>query len=63
MTRIMEFALPVLQFVMNVSLLVVIWLGAQLIDTNQILVGDLVAVVNYAFRMTAAFSMFSFSRP
>ena len=59
-TRIMEIALPVLQFVMNVSLLVVIWLGAQLIDTNQILVGDLVAVVNYAFRMTAAFSMFSF---
>ena len=26
-TRIMEFVLPVLQFVMNVSLLVVIWLG------------------------------------
>lgn len=59
-TRIMEIALPVLQFVMNVSLLVVIWVGAQLIDTNGILVGDLAAIVNYAFRITAAFSMFSF---
>lgn len=59
-TRTMEIALPILQFVMNVSLLVVIWVGAQLIETNSILVGDLVAIVNYAFRMTAAFSMFSF---
>ncbi|ATP40972.1 ABC transporter ATP-binding protein [Solibacillus sp. R5-41] len=59
-TRLMEIALPILQFVLNVSLLIVIWVGAQLIDTNSILVGDLVAVVNYAFRMTAAFSIFSF---
>ena len=59
-TRLMEVALPILQFVLNVSLLLVIWVGAQLIETNSILVGDLVAIVNYAFRMTAAFSMFSF---
>ncbi|MEK4426053.1 ABC transporter ATP-binding protein [Solibacillus sp. FSL K6-1523] len=59
-TRLMEVALPILQFVLNVSLLIIIWVGAQLIDTNNILVGDLVAVVNYAFRMTAAFSIFSF---
>lgn len=59
-TRLMEVALPILQFVMNVSLLIVIWFGAQFINTNELLVGDLVAVVNYAFRMTAAFSMFSF---
>ncbi|MEG0473882.1 MAG: ABC transporter permease, partial [Solibacillus sp.] len=37
-TRIMEIALPILQFVLNVSLLIVIWVGAQLIDTNSILV-------------------------
>lgn len=59
-TRFMELALPVLQLVMNISLLVVIWLGAQQIAANDILAGDLVAVVNYAFRMTSAFSMFSF---
>lgn len=59
-TRVMEIALPILQFAMNISLLVVIWVGAQLIDTSSILVGDLVAIINYAFRMTAAFSIFSF---
>ncbi|MER2106620.1 MAG: ABC transporter ATP-binding protein [Solibacillus sp.] len=59
-TRLMELALPVLQLVMNMSLLVVIWLGAKQIAANEILAGDLVAVINYAFRMTSAFSMFSF---
>lgn len=59
-TRVMEFALPVLQFVMNVSLLVVIWVGADLIRENELLVGDLAAIINYTFRMTAMFSIFSF---
>lgn len=59
-TRLMELALPILQLVMNISLLVVIWVGAKQIAANDILAGDLVAVVNYAFRMTSAFSMFSF---
>lgn len=59
-TRVMEIALPILQFVMNVSLLVVIWLGADMIRANDILAGDLAAIINYAFRMTSAFSIFSF---
>lgn len=59
-TRVMEIALPVLQFVMNVSLLVVIWVGADLIRENDLLVGDLAAIINYAFRMTSTFSIFSF---
>ena len=29
-------------------------------DANDILVGDLAAIINYAFRMTSAFSIFSF---
>ncbi|WP_274307324.1 ABC transporter ATP-binding protein [Solibacillus daqui] len=59
-TRVMEIALPILQFVMNISLLVVIWIGADAIRANDILAGDLAAIINYAFRMTSAFSMFSF---
>lgn len=59
-TRVMEIALPILQFVMNSSLLVVIWVGADAIRANDILAGDLAAIINYAFRMTSAFSMFSF---
>lgn len=59
-TRVMEIALPVLQFIMNISLLVVIWFGADAIRENEILAGDLAAIINYAFRMTASFSIFSF---
>ncbi|MEK4700311.1 ABC transporter ATP-binding protein [Solibacillus sp. FSL R7-0668] len=59
-TRVMEIALPILQFVMNTSLLVVIWVGADAIRANDLLAGDLAAIINYAFRMTSAFSMFSF---
>lgn len=59
-TRVMEIALPVLQFVMNVSLLIVISFGADMIRANELLVGDLAAIINYAFRMTATFSIFSF---
>lgn len=59
-TRVMEITLPILQFVMNTSLLVVIWVGADAIRANDLLAGDLAAIINYAFRMTSAFSMFSF---
>lgn len=58
--RIMELILPVLLFVMNVSLMAVLWFGAKEIQTGNTQMGDLVAIVNYAMRMTGAFSMFSF---
>ncbi|AQQ54372.1 ABC transporter ATP-binding protein [Planococcus lenghuensis] len=58
--RIMEVVLPVLMFGMNVSLLAVIWIGASRIETGGAQVGELVAIINYATRMTIAFSMFAF---
>ncbi len=58
--RTMELILPVLLLVMNVSLLAVLWFGAREISAGSAQVGDLVAVVNYAMRMSGAFSMFSF---
>ncbi|WKA54167.1 ABC transporter ATP-binding protein [Planococcus shixiaomingii] len=58
--RIMEIILPVLLFVMNISLLAVLWFGASHIQTGSAQIGELVAIVNYAMRMTGAFSMFSF---
>ncbi|WP_144510232.1 ABC transporter ATP-binding protein [Bacillus sp. FJAT-22090] len=58
--RIMELILPVLLFIMNVSLMAVLWFGAKEIQTGATKMGDLVAIVNYAMRMTGAFSMFSF---
>lgn len=58
--RMMELILPVLLFVMNVSLMAVLWFGAIEIRDGSTQVGELVAVVNYAMRMTGAFSMFAF---
>lgn len=58
--RVMEIILPLLLFVMNVSLLAVLWFGASEIQTNNAQIGELVAIINYAMRMTGAFSMFAF---
>ena len=58
--RIMEIILPILLFGMNLSLLAVLWFGAFEIQSGGAQIGELVAIVNYAMRMTGAFSMFSF---
>lgn len=58
--RVMELIMPVLLLVMNVSLLAVLWFGSLEVGKGDAQVGDLVAIVNYAMRMTGAFSMFSF---
>lgn len=58
--RMMELILPVLLFIMNVSLMAVLWFGAVEIGNGDAQVGELVAIVNYAMRMTGAFSMFAF---
>ena len=58
--RIMEIILPILLFGMNLSLLAVLWFGAFEIRSGDAQIGELVAIVNYAMRMTGAFSMLSF---
>ena len=58
--RLMEVLLPVLWILLNGALLAVIWFGAAQIENNSAQVGDLVALINYATRMTAMFSMFAF---
>lgn len=58
--RIMELIQPVLLFVMNLSLLAALWYGSMDVRNGDAQVGELVAVVNYALRMTGSFSMFAF---
>ncbi|MBT2569295.1 ABC transporter ATP-binding protein [Planococcus sp. ISL-110] len=58
--RIMEIILPILLFGMNLSLLAVLWFGAFEIRSGGAQIGELVAIINYAMRMTGAFTMFSF---
>ncbi len=58
--RTMEYIMPVLLFIMNMSLLAVLWFGTKQIASGTTPLGDIVAIVNYTMRMTGSFSMFAF---
>ncbi|MGE7665381.1 ABC transporter ATP-binding protein [Ureibacillus composti] len=58
--RVMEIIMPVLLFFMNLSMLAVLWFGSKEVSSGNAQVGELVAVVNYAMRITGNFSMFAF---
>lgn len=58
--RVVETTMPVLLFFMNVSILAVLWFGSNEVYNGKILVGEVVAIVNYGFRMTAALSILTF---
>lgn len=57
--RVTEVSIPVLLLFMNLSVIAVLWFGKIEVQTGDVSVGEMVAIVNYAARITAAFSMFS----
>src|SRR5699024_3432605 len=58
--RFVESSMPVLLFVMNASLLFILWFGNAQTIAGTTNVGDVVAIVNYALRTVMAISMFTF---
>ncbi len=58
--RLIETSMPVLLFGMNMSLLVIIWYGSVGVQADQAQVGEVVAIVNYALRVSMAITMFGF---
>ncbi|MDY0396105.1 ABC transporter ATP-binding protein [Virgibacillus halophilus] len=58
--RFVESSMPVLLFIMNVSLLFILWFGHKQSIAGTIAVGDVVAVINYAMRVSMSISMFTF---
>jgi ATP-binding cassette subfamily B protein len=58
--RFIEASMPVLLFVMNLSLIFIIWFGHSLSVSGGTSVGDVVAIVNYAMRVAMSISMFTF---
>lgn len=58
--RLMESILPVLLIIMNTGLLLVIWASSDLLQTGNVQIGEVVAVINYGLRMQGGFSMFAF---
>lgn len=57
--RVTEVTIPVLLIFMNLSVIAVLWFGKIEVQTGAVSVGEVVAIVNYAARITTAFSMFS----
>ncbi|WP_100011539.1 ABC transporter ATP-binding protein [Lentibacillus sediminis] len=58
--RFVESSMPVLLFVMNLSLIFIIWFGNMQAVAGQTSVGEVVTIVNYALRVSMSISMFSF---
>ena len=58
--RLMEITMPILLLIMNGSILAVLWFGSIGVTNGGAQVGEVVAIVNYATRITGALSIFSF---
>ncbi|WP_214480699.1 ABC transporter ATP-binding protein [Bacillus sp. SM2101] len=58
--RLLEITVPILLLVMNISVIAVLWYGNTGVIAGDVAVGEVVAIVNYATRITAALSVFSF---
>ncbi|WP_408607776.1 ABC transporter ATP-binding protein [Bacillus xiapuensis] len=58
--RTVETTAPVLLFVMNSSLIVILWLGFAEFQAGTATAGELVAVMNYATRIITSLSIFTF---
>lgn len=58
--RLMESSMPVLLLLMNAGLIGVLWIGSMDVRNGQVQVGEVVAIVNYAMRITGALSMVAF---
>ena len=57
--RLIEFTTPVLMFVMNLAILLVLWFGGFEVSSHGAKVGEVVAIVNYGTRITGALSVVS----
>lgn len=58
--RFVEASMPILLFVMNLSLIFIIWCGNIQSVSGETDVGDVIAIINYALRIAMAISMFTF---
>ncbi|MGM9923568.1 MAG: ABC transporter ATP-binding protein [Bacillus sp. (in: firmicutes)] len=58
--RFMEITMPVLLLLMNTTIICMLWFGNKEIMAGNANVGEVVAVINYATRITSALSVFTF---
>jgi len=58
--RLVESITPILLFVMNIAIVIILAVGSFEVNNGALKVGEVVAIVNYAFRITSALSMITF---
>ena len=58
--RFMEVTMPSLLLLMNITIIIILWFGHKEINAANTDVGSVVAIVNYATRITSSLSVFSF---
>ncbi len=57
--RVMTSMTPVMMFVMNGISILIVWVGAKYIDSGSMMVGDLMAFIQYTMQIIMAFLMIS----
>jgi ATP-binding cassette subfamily B protein len=58
-SRLMAVMMPVMMFIMNVVILLIVWVGAHEIDKGAIQVGDMMAFMQYTMQIIMSFLMIS----
>lgn len=53
--RLMAFLMPAMNLIMSLSSVLIVWAGSKLIDKNQLLVGDMLAFMQYAMHVVMSF--------
>lgn len=53
--RAMSFMMPALMLVMNLSSILIVWVGAKLIDGQNLMIGDMLAFMQYAMQIIISF--------
>ena len=53
--RLMAFMMPAMTLVMSLSGVLIVWAGAKLIDSGSLLVGDMLAFMQYAMHVVMSF--------
>lgn len=53
--KAMSFMMPSLMLVMNLSSILIVWVGAKLIDAHNLMIGDMMAFMQYAMHVIMSF--------
>ncbi len=55
--RLMSLLMPVIMLVMNVSSLLIVWVGGHQVDAGSLQIGEMMAFIQYAMQIIMAFMM------